>query len=421
MTDTGNGSKQTLRLGIIGIGVGGSEILPALGTVPEIELVACADTNRQVLERFHDRYPTTRIYETAEALCADPDVDAVWVSTPNRFHAPHSLLGLNNKKHVVVEKPMAITLAEAEEMCAAADRNGVKLLAGHTTSFSTPIRAMRKVIQSGELGPVRFINISAYSDWMLRPRTADELDPSQGGGVPYRQGPHQVDTVRVLGGGLVKSVRAMVGEWQPERPIAGFYSAFMELEGGVSATIVHNGYGYFLSHELVPWGGESHAYDPAQRVKVRKSLRDRTRDEDADKQNLRIGGAAELHGPNVPQRNVWLPVAAGMVIVSCERGDMRHSADGIWVYGDEGRREILLEDAPGVVGRRAELTELYDSVVLDKPVYHDGRWGMATLEVCLAMLESSREHREVQLTHQVPVHPDYDAGFEIAALQGTRG
>jgi hypothetical protein len=102
-----------------------------------------------------------------------------------------------------------------------------------------------------------------------------------------------------------------------------------------------------------------------------------------------------------------------MVIVSCERGDIRHSAQGIWVYGDEGKREILLDDAPGVVGRRAELMELYDSVVLDKPVYHDGRWGMATLEVCLALFESSRQHRQVELTHQVPVHPDYDSGFSV--------
>ena len=54
--------------------------------------------------------------------------------------------------------------------------------------------------------------------------------------------------------------------------------------------------------------------------------------------------------------------------------------------------------------------------MLGEPVYHDGRWGMATLEVVLAMLESSREQREIHLTHQVPVHEDYDAGFEIATV-----
>ena len=174
------------------------------------------------------------------------------------------------------------------------------------------------------------INISAYSDWTPRPRTADELEPSQGGGVPYRQGPHQIDTVRVLGGGIVTSIRGVVGQWQPERPIAGIYSAFMGLQGGVSASIMHNGYGYFPSHELVPWGGDSHAYNPEQRVNVRKALRDGTRDEDSDKQNLRIGGATELHAPDAPQRKVWLSVAAGMVIVSGQRGDIRHSAEGIW-------------------------------------------------------------------------------------------
>jgi phthalate 4,5-cis-dihydrodiol dehydrogenase len=415
MTESGSSDAPdgVVRLGIIGIGVGGSEILPALETLSEVKLVACADTNREVLERFHARYPETRIYDTAEELCRDAEIDAMWVSTPNRFHAPHSLLALNHGKHVVVEKPMAITPAEAEEMCATADRNGVKLLAGHTMSFSAPVRTMRKVILSGELGPVRAINISAYTDWMLRPRTADELDVTQGGGVPFRQGPHQIDTVRLLGGGVVTSVRAVVDQWQPERPIPGYYSAIMELEGGVSASIVHNGYGYFLSHELVPWGSESHAYSPEQRVKIRRSLRDGSRNEDADKQDFRIGGAAEVHAPDAPQRTVWLPTGLGIAVVSCERGDLRHSANGVWVYSDEGRREIPLEDAPGVVGRRTELLELYDAVVGGKPVFHDGRWGMGTLEVVLAMLQSAREHREITLSHQVAVHPEYDRDYAM--------
>ena len=61
MTSQIDHQTRRLRLGIIGIGVGGSEILPALGTVPEIELVACADSNRQVLDRFHERYAETHV------------------------------------------------------------------------------------------------------------------------------------------------------------------------------------------------------------------------------------------------------------------------------------------------------------------------------------------------------------------------
>ena len=139
---------RKLKMGMIGIGVGGTEMLPAMEAMPELELMAGADLNPTTLERFEARYGA-RTYTSAEDLCNDPDVEAVWVSSPNRFHAQHAILAANHGKHVVVEKPMAITLQEAEQMIEAAEKNGVKLLAGHTRSFTMPIRAMRRVIQSG--------------------------------------------------------------------------------------------------------------------------------------------------------------------------------------------------------------------------------------------------------------------------------
>ena len=178
-------------------------------------------------------------------------------------------------------------------MVEAAERNHVKLLAGHTRAFILPIRAMHKAIKSGKFGSLQALNIWAYSDWMLRPRTPDELDPQQGGGIPYRQGPHQIDTVRLLGGGMLRSIRAQVGAWMPERRIPGYYSAFLEFENGVPATIVHNGYGYFVGAELVPWGKDKAIYDVEQRTRIRKSLRSGLRDEVSEKQDIRIGGKRE--------------------------------------------------------------------------------------------------------------------------------
>ena len=91
---------------------------------------AGADVVPTTLERFNERFPAARTYASAEALCRDPGVDAVWVSSPNRFHAEHTILAAQHGKHVVVEKPMAVTLADAGRMVEAADRYGVKLLAG---------------------------------------------------------------------------------------------------------------------------------------------------------------------------------------------------------------------------------------------------------------------------------------------------
>src|SRR3954447_7236389 len=241
---------RQLKLGLIGIGVGATEMLPAMEAMEEIDLFAGADPVPETRQRFKDRYPNTRVYESAEELVKDPDVEAVWIATPNRFHAPHTILAAEHGKHVVVEKPMGLTIEQAEKMVEAADKNKVKLLAGHTRSYTLPIQAMRRIITSGKLGKVRAIHLMAYSDWMLRPRTADELDINQGGGIPYRQGPHQIDTVRVLGGGMLRSVRGMIGDWFKDmRPIPGFYTAYMEFENGLPAMITHNGYGYFMGGE----------------------------------------------------------------------------------------------------------------------------------------------------------------------------
>jgi phthalate 4,5-cis-dihydrodiol dehydrogenase len=414
---SGTTTTKKLRMAMVGIGVGGAEILPAMESTDGIQLFAGADINPTTRERFKERYPTARVYASIEELCQDPDVDAVWVSSPNRFHAEHAIIAANHGKHVVVEKPMALSIEQAEQMVHAAERNGVKLLAGHTMSYSLPIRAMRKIITAGKLGSLRAIHVMAYTDWMLRPRSADELDFAQGGGVPWRQTPHQLDTVRVLGGGLVRSVRGMTGQWMPERPIPGYYSAYLEFESGTPCTVIHNGYGYCLTEELVPWGTTTQIYTLEERVAIRTAMEAGTRNEDEDKQDLRIGGRTERYRFRSGAPTAWLPSDLGLVIVSCDRGDIRHSAHGLYVYDDDGLHDIELTGPTGVTQRRAELVEFYDGVVGGKPLYHDGRWGMATLEVALGLMQSAKEHREITLTHQVPVAEDYDAGLTVPYLE----
>jgi len=88
--------------------------------------------------------------------------------------------------------------------------------------------------------------------------------------------------------------------------------------------------------------------------------------------------------------------------VSCERGVLRQHPDGIYVYGAQGRREVPVEAHRG---RSSELLELYDAVTTNRPTLLDARWGMASTEVCLAILQSSRERREILLHHQVNACP----------------
>ena len=91
-----------------------------------------------------------------------------------------------------------------------------------------------------------------------------------------------------------------------------------------------------------------------------------------------------------------------------EGGDMRHSPEGIYVYDDNGCEDVAIGYAPQRRHCERELDELYDAVALDGPIFHSGAWGMATLEVCLALVRSAEEDREINLSHQIPTPADYD-------------
>ena len=378
-------SKRQLGLAMVGIGVGGTEMLPAMEAMPEIRLVAGCDTNEDTLDRFADRYGA-KGYGDYDEMLANPDVEAVWVSTPNRFHAEHSIRAMEAGKHVVVEKPMALNLDDAKRMVETANRTGVKFLAGHTRSFTPPVRTMWKIIQSGQIGRARAINAFAYTDWMLRPRTWEELDMAQGGGLPMRQLPHQIDSVRLLGGGMVKSVRGTTGQWMPERPIPGYYAAFLEFEDGTTSLVCHNGYGYVMGGEFVTWGHDRQRYTSEERVEVRRQMREGSRDESADKQALRIGGLQEREVFKAENDDVWVPEDLGLLVATCERGDIRHGPQGLILYDDTGTHEVDLQIdrdmGPGY--RRAELEELYDAVVEDRPIFHTGEWDSLPWKSCWA-------------------------------------
>jgi phthalate 4,5-cis-dihydrodiol dehydrogenase len=388
---------KTLRFGIAGLGIASTQIIPAFEGRPHLQLLAAADPRVEGRRRFEQEFERPA-YESVIDMCEDPEVDAIYVCTPNHLHAEHVITAAEHGKHAIVEKPMALSLEEAEAMNEAAERNGVKLLCGHTKAFDPPIRKIREIVVSGELGPVRMINTWNFNEFMYRPRMPHELDVKVGGNVVFNQGPHQCDLVRLIGGGLVKSVRAMTGIYDPARRSEGAWCAYLEFEDGTPASLVYNGYGHFDTAELHYWVGEGgQDRDPELNRKVRAALK-AADDETLLKEEQRYGGARSRY-EHQGSRNRHQPFF-GLTIVSCEHGDIRQSADGLIVYGDDARYEVPV--AQGARGRYAELEELYDAVVENRPLFHDGRWGEATLEVVLGIMESARERKEVSMKHQVP-------------------
>jgi phthalate 4,5-cis-dihydrodiol dehydrogenase len=393
-------TEHRLGVGVAALGRAFSLMAPGFAAHPRIRLVAAADPRAEARTRFAAEFGGAT-YATVEELCGDPAVDALYIASPHQFHAEHAALAAAKGKHVLVEKPMALTLADCRTMVTAAERAGVRLVVGHSHSFDAPIARARQIVATGEFGAVRMITAINYTDFLYRPRRPEELDTARGGGAIFNQAPHQIDVARLLGGGRVERVRAITGAWDPDRPTEGAYSAFLTFADGAFASLIYNGYGHFDTDEWCDWIGESgqkknpDAYGAARRLLSSAPTPDA---EVALKATRNYGGHDFSVGGPPPFHPHF-----GVVLVSCERGDIRPTPTGVMIYGDKGRRVEVLP-VPRVP-RTEALDELCDAVFENKPPLHDGAWGLATMEVCLAMLRSARERRDIELTESVDSVP----------------
>ncbi len=209
--------SEPLRLGVIGLGRAFTLMLPTFMAHPLITLAAASDPRSDARARFASEFGAV-VHKTAEALCADPAVQAVYIASPHQFHVEHVKLAAAYGKHALVEKPMALSVADCLEMIAAAEKGGVRLLMGHCHSYDLPYARTRDMIRSGEHGRVRMINALNFTDFLYRPRRPEELDTKTGGGVVFSQAAHQIDVVRLLSTSRAGSVRACTGRWDSEPP-----------------------------------------------------------------------------------------------------------------------------------------------------------------------------------------------------------
>ncbi|HUN96017.1 MAG TPA: Gfo/Idh/MocA family oxidoreductase, partial [Bradyrhizobium sp.] len=371
---------------MLGLGPAGNAMLPYIESHPSLRLTAVCDSRSEALDDFKSKNVATCL--SLEEMTAGETVDAVFVATPSWLHREHSVALLTSGKHVLVEKPMAISLAEADAMITAAGRSRRALIVGHSQSFEPAIQVMRAVVQSGRLGALRAINGLNYGDWMYRPRRPEEFERSRGGGVVYRQAAHHVDVVRYLAGEEPNILRAAVGDWCRDRPGDGSYSVLLQFPGGVVATLFYSGYDHFSSDELTFAINES-----GRRRALHRATARGTEPESAPR-----GEGSRDEAPEPDRRTELLrpgpfPSTFGLMVVSCERGDMRICPEGVRIYGHGEQYVIPTAGLPA--GRAAVLDEFVDAIEGQRTT-HDGNWGRANLELCLSILSSSDTCRQIE-------------------------
>jgi len=203
---TAAAAARPVRVGLLGYGAIGHEHSRAVRAVAGLELAAVCDTNPDRVAVAVDYAPGARGLTSPDDLVADPDVDLVVVSTPPASHAPWALRLLEAGKHVVVEKPFAITTAEADDVLALAHATGLLACVYQNRRFDPDYLALRRAVREGRIGTP--FQVEAFVGGFGHPCNLWHSDDSVSGGAYYDWGAHVLDQVLDLLPGTVEHVTA---------------------------------------------------------------------------------------------------------------------------------------------------------------------------------------------------------------------
>mgnify|MGYP000498853909 FL=1 len=188
-----------VKIGIIGVGNMGSAHVVSIGQLANAKLTAICDINPEKLKRYNPK--EIQLFTDSKEFFRKADIDAVIVATPHYFHVPLAIEALKNKKHVIVEKPISVHKALAEELVKAAKKYPKLKLAAMFNQRTLPAhRKIKQLIDSGELGEIRRVNW-IITDWFRSQAYYDSGDwraswRGEGGGVLLNQCPHQLDLMQ---------------------------------------------------------------------------------------------------------------------------------------------------------------------------------------------------------------------------------
>ena len=231
-----------IRFAIVGTGAIASQHINALEKLPECELVALCDLNEPKVKELSEKL-NVPYFLNYKDIPGSVEIDAVILNLPHGLHLPASVFFLESGINVLVEKPMANTVAECDAMMAAAEKSGKKLAIAHVQRFFSVNREAKRIIDSGELGKLcmyteqRSINyfLPSRPSWFTTKKMA-------GGGIVMNYGAHAFDRLFYTTGASSATVYANCANYLNDRDVEGHAQILAKLDNGVSASVTFSGY-----------------------------------------------------------------------------------------------------------------------------------------------------------------------------------
>lgn len=150
--------KKTITVGVVGLGYWGPNLVRNLRSIGDCRVKTVCDVSQDRLRHICSLYPGVEAETDYNRMVADPEIDAIVIATSVRFHYNMAKASLSAGKHTFVEKPMASSSAECDELIALADSKGVVLMVGHTFLYSSPVRKIKEIVDNNDIGELRYIS-----------------------------------------------------------------------------------------------------------------------------------------------------------------------------------------------------------------------------------------------------------------------
>ena len=214
----------SVRVGVVGLGYWGPNLARNLDGLADVELAWCCDAREAMRARLAAKHPRARFTADLEDLLADDDLDAIVVATPVPTHADLAVRVLRAGKHCFVEKPLAVSVTDAERAVAAAAASGKLLMVGHLLEYHPGVRKLKEIADAGELGDIHYIYSNRLNLGQLR---ADE-------NALWSLGAHDISVILHLAGEDPHELSAH-GESYMRPGIEDVVFAFLRFPSGLAA------------------------------------------------------------------------------------------------------------------------------------------------------------------------------------------